>query len=558
MMFDRRALLAAATLAALVANAGTASAQSRAETLRYVSGAAVNTLDPTLPGSTRESFAISLSTYDRLVAFGSRMLDGRQVFDLAKVRGELAESYEVSPDAKTITFRLRKDAKFHDGSPVTAEDVKWSLDRAVSAASLAKAQLLTGSLTKPEQFRVVDPHTFEVTLPVPDQLALANLATVYPIIFNSKLAKQHATADDPWAQQWLKANTAGSGAYTVESWKPGEQIILRRNEGWTQKADDKPAAFRRIIAQTIPDASTRASLVEKGDADIVIDLQANDAIALEQKGKLKVISTPQFNALTLISFNNQMKPFDNVHVRRAIAYALPYEDMFKAALFGRGAKLFGASWPDAKAPSGTFPIPQPVTLDLEKAKKELAEAGMPNGFETTFSFNLGQAATAEPNRLIAARLVHVIDDAAPPEPMAALIRESLGKIGIKVEIQKLPDAQMSTLISDKKAPFFTEGIVAWLPSTDYFYRNFYIGDIRWNYASLADPDITKVANEARFERDPAKYEAMGKVLNTRHFELAPQIPVWQPAQDAVMAPNVDGYVYQFHRQVDYRDVRRKS
>jgi len=233
-----------------------------------------------------------------------------------------------------------------------------------------------------------------------------------------------------------------------------------------------------------------------------------------------------------------LPPFDKIEVRKAIAYALPYEDMFKAALFGRGKPLYGATWADGKAPTGeSFPIPQPVKTDLAEAKKLLAAAGLPDGFSTTFSFNVGQAGTAE--------------------PMAALLKESLGKIGIKVDIQKLPDAQMSTLINEKKVPFFTEGIVAWLPSMDYFYRNFYIGPIRWNYSSLDDAKVTEWAQAARFEPDPAKYAALGKELNTRHFELMPQVPLWQPSQDAVMAPTIEGYVYQFHRQIDFRDLSRK-
>jgi peptide/nickel transport system substrate-binding protein len=525
-----------AALAAWLAFGTPAEAQTRAETLRYVTGATVNTLDPTMPGSTREAFAISLSTYDRLVSFGRIKRGDNWVFDLNTIRGEIAERVEVAPDGLKITFHLRRDAKFQDGSPVTADDVKWSLDRAVTAKSLAAAQLLTGSLTSADQFKVLDAHTVEVTLPKPDRLALPNLATVYPIIINSKLAKQHATAEDPWAQAWLKENAAGSGAYRVETFKPGEQVVLRRNEAWTGAAPDKPAGFKRIIAQTIPEPATRANLVERGDADLVIDLQANDAAALQSRGKLKVISTPQFNAMTLISFNNRMPPFDNVEIRRAIAYALPYDDMFKAALFSRGAPLFNATWTDGP-PSAEFPIPQPVKLDLAKAKQHLAAGGKPDGFETTFAFNVGQAATAE--------------------PVATLIRESLGKIGVKVEIQKLPDAQMSTMISEKKLPFFMEGVVAWLPSNDYFYRNFYTGEQRWNYSSINNPELMEIANKARFEQDPAKYEGYARKLNAIHFDQLPQIPIWQPNQDAVMAPSVDGYVYQFHRQVDYRDLSRR-
>jgi peptide/nickel transport system substrate-binding protein len=534
--FSKQMLGAAAALAFFAAVAP-AQAQTRAETLRYVTGASVNTLDPNVPGSTREAFAVSLSTYDRLVSFGRKQLNGKWVFDLDTVRGELAESFDVSPDGLKITFKLRKDAKFQDGTPVTADDVKWSLDRAVTAKILGKAQLLTGSLTDASQFKVIDPHTFEVTLPKPDKLAQPNLATVYPIIINSKLAKSHATAEDPWAQAWLKDNTAGSGAYILETFKPGEQVILKRNDAWNRGAGGKQAGFKRLIVQSVPEAATRANLVEKGDVDIVIDLQASDAQSLEAKGKLQVISTPQYNAITFISMNNQMPPFDKVDVRRAIAYALPYDDMFKAALFGRGDPLTGATWADGKPPSGAFPIKQPIKLDLEKAKGYLKAAGFPDGFSTTFSFNVGQAATAE--------------------PMAALLKESLAKIGIKVDIQKLPDAQMSTQITEKKLPFFTEGIVAWLPSTDYFYRNFYTGNQRWNYSSIDNAELTAIAQEARFEADKAKYEAAGVKLNAINFDQMPQIPLWQPSQDAVMAPTLTGYTYQFHRQVDYRDLSRK-
>ena len=516
--------------------AGSMQAQTRSETLRYVTGASVNTLDPNIPGSTREAFAVSLSTYDRLVSFGRKQLNGKWVFDLDKITGELAESYDVSPDGLKLIFHLRKDAKFQDGTPVTADDVKWSLDRIVTAPVLGKAQLLTGSMTSADQFKVIDPLTFEVTLPKPDKLALPNLATVYPIIINAKLAKEHATAEDPWATAWLKEHTAGSGAYQIDTFKPGEQVIMTRNEAWNRGSADKSAFFKKVIIQSVPEPATRANLVERGDADIVVDLQASDVQSLEAKGKLKVISTPQYNSVTFVSMNNQIPPFDNINVRRAIAFALPYDDMFKAALFGRGSPLFGATWPDGKPSSGAYPIPQPVRLDLEKAKDYLKAAGLPDGFSTTFSFNVGQASTAE--------------------PMAALVKESLSKIGINVDIQKLPDAQMSTQINEKKLPFFTEGIVAWLPSTDYFYRNFYTGNQRWNYSSINNPELVAIAQEARFETDKVRYEEDGKKLNAIHFSEIPQIPLWQPSQDAVMAASIEGYTYQFHRQVDYRDLRR--
>ena len=142
--------------------------------------------------------------------------------------------------------------------------------------------------------------------------------------------------------------------------------------------------------------------------------------------------------------------------------------------------------------------------------------------------------------------------------MAALVKESLGKIGIRVDIQKLPDAQISTQISEKKLPFLTEQSIAWLPSTDYFFRNFFTGDQRWNYSSWNNAEIVQVANTARFERDAAKYEGYAKRLIALEAQEIPVVMLWQQNQDAVMSPTIDGYTYQFHRQVDFRDMSRKS
>src|SRR5258708_2789092 len=367
-----------------VAGSMTVEAQTRAETLRQVTGNNINTLDPTTPGATREAFGVSTSTYDRLVAFDRKREAGVWIFDPAKIRGELAESYEVSPDGLKITFTLR-DTKWHDGTPVTADDVKWSLDRAVSAKSLAKGQLGTGSLTRPDQFMVVDERPVAVTLPKPDRPAVANLATPLAPIFNSKLAKQHATPEDPWAQEWLKTNTAGSGAYAVEAFRPGEQLMLRRNDSWKGARDGQLPFFKRVIEQTVPDPATRANLIEKGDADIATDLQASDVLALQSRGKLRVDSTPQSNGFTMIAFNTQAAPFDNVNVRQAIAAALPYDDMFEASIFKRGYALFVASW--TEPPTGNFPQPMPVKTDIAKAKQLLAEAGGPRGFTNTVTIN---------------------------------------------------------------------------------------------------------------------------------------------------------------------------
>lgn len=528
MRIPRRSLLA---LGAAASAPRIGQAQSRAETLRIVMGGVVNSLEPAAFGATREATAMSNYVYDRLLAFGRKRNGADWIFDFDAIRGELAESCEFQDEGRRILLRLR-DATWHDGTPVTAEDVKWSLDRAVGANGMSKSQLATGSLTSPEQFRILDARTIEVTLERPDRLALPNLACYYAPIFNSRLARQHATAEDPWATAWLKENAAAGGAYIVESYRPGQQVVLRRNEAW--KSGPLPF-FRRVILQTVPETATRASLVGRGDADICIDLQTNDVIGLQQRGGLKVVSTPHPTGFTALIFNTRMPPFDNRLVRQAIAAALPYDDIFRASVQSRGAPLYGATWtgtPDSPA----FPQALPFRTDLARARELIAESGQGGGFRTSLSFGVSNATFAE--------------------PAAALVQESLARIGIQVEIRKLPDPQMATLITEKRAPMLLELSAALFPSTEYFFRIFYNGEQRWNFSSWANPEIAALLPQARFETDPARYDAMAKRLVALAAAEAPMIPLWRPSQDAVMAPSIADYTFWYHRQVDVRDLRR--
>ncbi|MBR0679900.1 ABC transporter substrate-binding protein [Roseomonas eburnea] len=511
-----------------------AAAQTRAETLRQVMGGVINSLDPTTPGGTRENFGLAMNIYDRLASFGRKPGEGGMTFDMDNIRGELAERIDRSPDGLTLTFHIRQGATWHDGTPVTAADVKWSLDRAVSARSLAPPQLSSGSLTSPEQFKVVGERQVEVKLPRPDRLALGNLCIPFAMMINSTLAKRHATADDPWAMNWLKENTAAGGAYIVETNRPGQQVVLRRNDAWKNGEGGTPPFFRRVILQTVPEASTRASLVERGDADLAIDLAASDVPAIESRGRVKVVSIPQTNAFQTIVFNTQMAPFDNPKVRQALAAALPYEAMFQAAQFGRGRILFGARW--AEVPDAAFPRTMPLNLDIDRAKALLAEAGHPNGFATTFTFANSMTAFAE--------------------PMAALIKESLARIGVEVTVQKMPDAQISTMVVERRLPFFTDIGSAWLPAPDYFMRTYFTGTHRWNYSGWNNPEVAALTQTARFETDPAKYEAAVKRMINLVAENVPMAMVWQANQDAVMAKDISGYTYWFHRQADFRDLKR--
>ena len=138
-----------------------------------------NSLDIHTVGANRAAYGVSWICYDRLMTYGKKTLpDGRVMYDRNKLEPELAESWQTAPDGSAVTFKLRKNAKFHDGTPVTAKDVKWSFDRAVSVGGFATFQMAAGSLEKPEQFEVVDEHTFRIKLLRKDKLTADTLKIV--------------------------------------------------------------------------------------------------------------------------------------------------------------------------------------------------------------------------------------------------------------------------------------------------------------------------------------------------------------------------------------------
>ena len=156
-----------------------------------------------------------------------------------------------------MTFKIRKNATFWDGAAVTASDVKWSLDRAVSLGGFPAVQMRAGSLEKPEQFVVVDEKTFRIDFIRKSKLTLPDLAVPVPMIINSKLAMKNATKADPWATEYLHRNPAGSGAFKVARWEPGQQIIYERNDKWTS---GKLPGVKRVVVREVPSQATSRAL----------------------------------------------------------------------------------------------------------------------------------------------------------------------------------------------------------------------------------------------------------------------------------------------------------
>ena len=498
-------------------------AQDRKDILLVANETGPNMLDIHGVGANRPSYGVAWVAYDRLMTYGRKKLaDGTPSYDYGKLEPELAERWETAKDGGSVTFFLRRNAVFHDGTPVTAADVKWSFDRALAMGGFPTFQMAAGSLEQPAQFEALDEHTFRVKFLRPDKLTMPDLAVPVASIYNATLAKKHATPDDPWAAIWLKTNEAGGGAYKVESYRPGQEIVYARFDDW--KSGPLPA-IKRVIQRDVPSAGNRRALLLKGDIDMTFELPPKDFSELAtEKSKVKVVSTPVENALWYVGMNVTRPPFNSTQVRQAVAYALPYD------------KLYGA--PSAPVKTIAWPQPTAYATDLAKAKSLMAEAGVPNGFETTLSFDLGGATVGE--------------------PMAVLIQESLAQIGIKASINKVPGANWRAALLKKDMPLLLNRFGGWLNYPEYFFFWTYHGqNAVFNTMSYQNPSLDKIITNARFAESKPLYDGMVKDMVKVVFDEVPRVPMFQPLMDVAMQPNISGYTYWFHLQPDYRQIVKK-
>jgi peptide/nickel transport system substrate-binding protein len=506
-------------------------AQGKSDRVLIVSEMNANSLDTHTVGANRAAYGLVWMVYDRLITFGTRTLsNGVQSYDYFNLKPQLAQSWEFAPDNSAVTFKLRRDITFHDGTAMTANDVKWSFDRFVKVGGFPQRQMEQGSLTSVDQFEVVDDHTFRVKFLRPDKLTMPSLAIVVPSIYNSELCKKNATASDPWALDWTKNNAAGSGAYKVESFKSAEQVVMARFDEWKGGA---PPKFERAMFRVVAAAGTRRALVERGDADLSPDLPPREVVDIIATKKFKVEAAPMANTVKYLALSTVMKPFDDVRVRQAIAYAIPYQKVIDSSVFGRARPLFGAP---ANAPAdASWPQPFPYDHDPDKAKALLGEAGLASGFETKLFFD-AQVATID-------------------EPAALVIQDALGKLGVRISIEKLPDFPARR--NQKSWPMAIDLFGAWFDDPDFFFRWIWHGqNTVWNLASYKNAEMDQLLDAARKERDGTAYATLVKQFVKIAMMDVPVIPLYQPMLDVVMQPDVNGYVYMFHRQVDANTLYR--
>ncbi|MBC9936714.1 MULTISPECIES: ABC transporter substrate-binding protein [unclassified Leucobacter] len=374
------ALAVAATLAmsgCTVAKQGGGSADAPA-VLSVAASAAITTWDPVRSFSTEALYLGNV--YETLL---KKNPEGAAE-DFTPV---LAESWESSADGKTWTFTLREGVTFQDGEPVTAEAVKQSIEAAKEYAAASFIWAPLESIETPDERTVV----MQLSYAAPADLIAASTYGAW-IVSPKALA---ASADDE--DYFADGLSAGTGPYEVADYTPGKEVVLQANDDYWN-AEGAPYYETVNIAIT-PDAVTAQQMLTAGEIDLATTLPMEniESVAKDMGAEVQTANSP-FNFLAF--FNTERPPLDDVRVRQALSYAIPYEDLIEVGGYGYGTQSHGP------VPKGIFPYSEDVpqyTQDLDKAKELLAEAGLSDGFELTLSY-----ASENPSE---ARFVPLIKDA---------------------------------------------------------------------------------------------------------------------------------------------------
>ncbi|WP_429816461.1 ABC transporter substrate-binding protein [Ensifer sp. B1-9] len=519
-----RLLTASAALAMVMAATAPAFAETPKDTL--VEAFAIDDVISMDPGEAFELTAAEITgnTYSMLVRL--------DINDTSKVVGDLADSWTVSDDGLTYTFKLKSGLKFASGNPVTAEDVAWSFERAVkldkSPAFILTQFGLTGDNVT-EKAKATDEQTFVFTVdqPYAPSFVLNCLTATVAAVLDKKLVLEHAKAvtpsedfkyDDDFGNEWLKTGYAGSGPFKLREWRANEVIVLERNDNYY----GEQAKLARVIYRHMKESSGQRLALEAGDIDVARNLEPGDLDAVSKNADLAATSAPK-GTVYYISLNQKNANLAKPEVREAFKYLVDYDALGSTIIKGIG-EIHQSFLP--KGVLGALDE-NPYKLDVAKAKELLAKAGLADGFTVTMDVRNGQPVTG----------------------IAESFQQTLGQAGVKLEI--IPGDGKQTL-TKYRARNHDMYIGQW--GMDYFDPNSNAETFTSNPDNSDEgknktlawrnawdvPELTKKTKEALLERDSAKRAETYKELQKTVLNESPFVIIFQQTEVAGYRDNVKG------------------
>src|SRR5262245_61816932 len=255
-----------------------------------------------------------------------------------ELAGAALESATVADDGITWTLRVRPGVRFPGGGEVTARTVEKLFERNFLVPGSGGRFVLQaiGGVAGPQSIEVTGEYELKVRTEERNPLFPRLLVLSNATPFDPAIVGKHEEENSPWAESFLASNTAGAGPYRMERWTPGVEVELLRNETYWRG----PASLERVVLKIVPAAADRMMLLSSGALDVVERLSAEEIEALSKIEGLRILSIPSTSTVQL-GMNNKMPPFDDVRVRRAIAHALPYEELLEHVYFGRAVRSVG-------------------------------------------------------------------------------------------------------------------------------------------------------------------------------------------------------------------------
>ena len=363
---------------------------------------------PAGPAVLKVAATANITTWDPVKSFSTEALYLANIYEpllrinpptaAEKLTPVLAESWSTSADGLIWTFKLRAGVTFHDGEPLTADAVKQSIE---AGASKGGASFIWAAL---DTVTAVDPMTVEMKLKYAAPMDLV-ASSLYGAWIVSPKALAAAAADETYFEQGVDA---GTGPYTIESYTPDKEVLLTKYDGYWGGWDGPH--YDKVLVSITPEAAVQQQMLDGGEVDLALSLPLENVAGYKDDADYTFIDEPSFFNYVGF-FNTARKPLDDVRVRQALSYAIPYEDIITVGAQGYGTQSRGP------VPAGVFPWSQDTpqyTQDLDKAKGLLKEAGYENG---GFKLNLTYAAENQNE-----------------SRFAPLIKEAYAKLGVDVTI----------------------------------------------------------------------------------------------------------------------------
>jgi peptide/nickel transport system substrate-binding protein len=429
---------------------------------------------------------------------------------LARIRPDLtiepalAESWDISEDGLTYTFKLREGVTFHDGTPLKASDVKFTFERLVDPAT---ASTSAAELDSMESVEAPDDQTVVLTLKAPNASLLTTLAASASCLILSQAFVEANNGD-------INQVAMGTGPFKFVEYVPNTRVVLERNPDYWEA----PLPYLDGIEMTIaPDDTARTTAVVTGTVDFIEYVPLRDVEILQQDPSLALAGNSNTN-IRFIGLNLAHEPFDKLEVRQAIAKVVNREDMLGPTVFGHGTPVATLFPPDfwAALPAD---IPAP---DVEGAKALLAEAGYPDGFQTTIT------SWSQYSFLSNAALV---------------LQEQLRQIGIEAELNLVENATMvEQVYTGKTFDIAVTGESAYVDPNTLIQQNFG-SEESGNFVGYANPKVDELIAKGIAVTDEAERAEVYRELQQILLDDLPWICLFVANQYEAMKKNVQGYVH---------------